>query len=214
MLSRSRGCHDPARRVPAPRGRAAPRAPRRQTALPSAPPRLGPGPLAANRKPPAGPGRGGAWRCRPPSRLPRGAERSGAQGPRGSGRPAAAAADGAERRRRRPAAAACPVEAPGKELRMRLPWKAKMVTGSPPPPSRPRGEGSALRRGARLRCGTEPGRVRAGCGAFVRLLARGARDRPGTCAVRGGGTSRSFLSRPLLVASFKASALQSFCGWK
>ena len=40
--------------------------------------RLGP---AANRKPPAGPGdsgpgRGGAWLCRPPSRLPRGAERS------------------------------------------------------------------------------------------------------------------------------------------
>lgn len=176
---------------------------------------------ARGRSPPTGsPRRGRAPRgraeagpgaaARPPASR---AERSGAQGPRGSGRPAAAAADGAERRRRRPAAAACPVEAPGKELRMRLPWKAKMVTGSPPP-SRPRGEGSALRRGARLRCGTEPGRVRAGCGAFVRLLARGARDRPGTCAVRGGGTSRSFLSRPLLVASFKASALQSFCGWK
>lgn len=96
---------------------------------------------ARGRSPPTGsPRRGRAPRgraeagpgaaARPPASRE---ERSGAQGPRGSGRPAAAAADGAERRRRRPAAAACPVEAPGKELRMRLPWKAKMVTGSPPP---------------------------------------------------------------------------------
>lgn len=106
------------------RGRRDPAAPRRQTALGSAPPgascwRRG---RAARGRAGAGPGAA----ARPPASR---AERSGAQGPRGSGRPAAAAADG-EERRRRPAAAACPVEAPEKELRMRLPWKAKMVTGS------------------------------------------------------------------------------------